>query len=76
MPSGVRERATRQEPMADYLAFSRRLKELIARERLTDVAGRLGYTSARVSQLARGEKPSREFVYRLCEQYKRSTSST
>lgn len=49
--------------------FARRLKELVAGEHQIDVARKLNYTSARVSQMMRGERPSREFVERLIEAY-------
>lgn len=55
--------------MADYARFGRRLKELIAGEDQVDVGKRLGYTQSRVSQMCRGEKPSREFVERLVVAY-------
>lgn len=55
--------------MADYLAFARRLKELIAAEDQMEVAAKLGYTQSRVSQMCRGEKPARAFVERLIEVY-------
>src|SRR6478609_8446238 len=54
---------------ADLRAFARRLKELTAGEPQGDVAVRLRYTQSRVSQVMRGERPSREFVERLCEAY-------
>lgn len=55
--------------MSDHLPFTRRLKELIVQETQGEVANRLGYTPPRVSQIARGERPSREFVERLITAY-------
>jgi transcriptional regulator with XRE-family HTH domain len=55
--------------LADHQDFGRRLKELVAGQNQIDVANRLGYTAPRVSQIMRGEKPSREFVERLIEAY-------
>lgn len=62
VPGGMR--------MADWSAFSSRFKELIATEKnQTVVAKRLGYSTPRIGQMARGEKPSRSFVERLIERY-------
>lgn len=55
--------------MAGHWEFSRRLKELLAGENQYEVAAKLGYTQSRVSQISRGEKPSRAFVERAIEVY-------
>lgn len=51
------------------MEFSRRLRELVAGEQQREVANKLGYTASRISQILRGEKPSREFVERVIEVY-------
>lgn len=48
----------------DHTAFTRRFKELIALHSQQDVARAIGFTQGRISQIARGERPSREFVER------------
>ena len=55
--------------MTDPMEFSRHFRELIVGERQADVARKLGYVQSRVSQVARGERPSRDFVERLVEVY-------
>lgn len=55
--------------MSELSPFTRRFREVIAQEPQQDVARRLGYTQSRVSQVARGEKPSRELVERLVQSY-------
>jgi transcriptional regulator with XRE-family HTH domain len=55
--------------MAGLMAFSRALKEFLANRNQYDVAAEMGYSQARISQIARGEKPSRAFVERLIETY-------
>lgn len=55
--------------MVDYREFGRRLKELLAGVDQVDAAIRLGYTQSRISQMCRGEKPSKAFVQRLVEAY-------
>lgn len=59
----------RPSAMPDHLTFGRKLKELLAGETGIEVARKLGYTGGRVSQIMRGERPSREFVERLIEAY-------
>lgn len=55
--------------MSDPMEFSRHFKELIFGETQAAVARKLGFVQSRVSQIARGEKPSRDFVERLVEVY-------
>jgi transcriptional regulator with XRE-family HTH domain len=55
--------------MPEPKVFARRFKELVAGENQVDVAVKLGYTAGRVSQIMRGERPSREFVERLITAY-------
>jgi transcriptional regulator with XRE-family HTH domain len=57
------------KPTPRHLPFTRRLRELVAPESQQDVANKLDYTQGRVSQVLRGEKPSREFVERLIAAY-------
>jgi hypothetical protein len=49
--------------------FSRRFKELTAGESYGEIGRKLDYTAPRIGQVARGERPSREFVERLVEAY-------
>lgn len=56
-------------PKVAPMEFSRRLRELVAGEQQREVANKLGYTASRISQILRGEKPSREFVERVIEVY-------
>lgn len=56
-------------PKVGTMEFSRRFRELVAGEQQREVANKLGYTASRVSQVLRGEKPSREFVERVVELY-------
>lgn len=59
-----------RRPVPGHTPFTRRLRELIAQENSQgDVARRMGYTGPRISQVARGERPSREFVERLIQAY-------
>lgn len=53
----------------DHRPFTRRFRELIAGEEQEAVGQKLGYSQARVSQMARGHRPSREFVERLIDVY-------
>lgn len=58
-----------RQTASSHILFTRRFRELIALESQGEVAGKLGFTQSRVSQIARGEKPSRQFVERLIETY-------
>jgi transcriptional regulator with XRE-family HTH domain len=51
------------------MEFSRKFRELVAGELQRDVANKLQFTASRISQIMRGEKPSREFVERVIEVY-------
>jgi transcriptional regulator with XRE-family HTH domain len=61
--------AVLERPVPEGMTFARRFKELTAGETQQQVARRLGYTTGRIGQVQRGEKPSREFVERLVEAY-------
>jgi transcriptional regulator with XRE-family HTH domain len=53
----------------ETLAFARKLKELTAGETQTDIGRRLGFAGSYISQIQRGQRPSRNFVERLVEAY-------
>lgn len=59
----------RQPVAADPREFSRRFKELTVNEKQIDVAVKLGYKQSRISQVSRGERPSREFIERMIAAY-------
>jgi transcriptional regulator with XRE-family HTH domain len=51
--------------VAALSAFTRRFREITAGMKQEDVGRKLGYSSGRIGQIQRGEKPGREFVERL-----------
>jgi transcriptional regulator with XRE-family HTH domain len=54
----------------EHIAFTRRFKAFLAEQpHQVEVANRLRYSPARVNQIARGERPSREFVERFIDAY-------